>query len=176
MSLTIVDRFYEDFSALADYLDAGAELSLRNTADECFRKTLLLAAASFFEVQITTAILEFVRESSNGNELATEFVRLKALSRQYHALFDWNENNANKFYGLFGKKFRAFMEVQLENDEKLNDSITAFMEIGRERNRLVHQDYGTYTLEKTSKEIFSLYQRANFFVTMLKPLLFKCGN
>lgn len=175
MSLTIVDRFYEDFNALAEHLNAGAELSLRNTAHECFRKTLLLAAASYFEVQIVNAILEFVKESSDGNELAKEFVHRQALSRRYSTLFDWDRDNANKFYGLFGEKFKIFMKAQIETNEELKQSIEAFMEIGRERNRLVHHDFGTYTLEKTPEEIFASYQRANFFVTKIKALLSECS-
>lgn len=176
MSTTIVDRLYDDFIALAEHLGVDAEPSLCNTADECFRKTLLLAAGSYFEVQIITAILEFIKESSNGNNLAIEFVRSKALSRQYHTLFNWDAKNANQFYGLFGEKFKEFMKMQLENNEDMNDSISAFLEVGSERNRLVHQDFGTYTLEKTAKEIFALYQRANLFVINLKPLLVKCGT
>lgn len=176
MSPTIVDRFYEDFNALAEHLNIGAELSLRNTAHECFRKTLLLAAASHFEVQIINSILEFVKESSNGNELAKEFVHRQALTQRYHTLFEWKESNANKFYGLFGEKFKIFMKTQMVNNDELKQSIEAFMEIGRERNRLVHQDFGTYTLEKTGVEIFASYQRANFFVTKIKALLSECSK
>ena len=33
--------------------------------------------------------------------------------------------------------------------ERQSSAIEAFLEIGRERNRLVHQNFGTFTLEKT---------------------------
>lgn len=135
-----------------------------------------LATASYFEVQIINTIVEFIGESSDNSELAMEFVRRKALSRQFHTLFDWDANNAKHFYGLFGEKFKSFMIARQQEDEKLSDSISAFIEVGRERNRLVHQDYGTYMLEKTSEEIYSLYKRANVFVSALKALLVECNN
>lgn len=43
MAPTIVDRLFDDFSALVAYLDDRSEPSLRITADESFRKSLLLA-------------------------------------------------------------------------------------------------------------------------------------
>ena len=48
------------------------------------------------------------------------------------------------------------------------------MEIGRERNRLVHQDFGNYSLEKTSDEIYKLYSDALFFVEALPQKLRQC--
>ena len=48
--------------------------------------------------------------------------------------------------------------------ERQSSAIEAFLEIGRERNRLVHQNFGTFTLEKTSKEIYDTYRSAVEFV------------
>lgn len=174
MSATIVDRLYDDFRSLSAHLDSHAEPSLRITADETFRKTLLLAIASYFEIQIVGAIVKYISESANNNQLTTEFVKRKALNRQFHALFDWDANNANKFFSLFGDSFKVFMKDRLRSDDKLNGSVSAFIEVGRERNRLVHQDFGTYSLEKTSEEIFKLYQEATLFVDSLEPLLTDC--
>lgn len=49
--------------------------------------------------------------------------------------------------------------------------VQAFLEIGRERNRIVHQDYGAISLEKTAEEIYALYQKAEQFVEQLPRLL-----
>jgi hypothetical protein len=81
---------YKEFQELIFYLDQGAQISFRNTAEENFRKALLLAAASYFEHCISDAVLEFANETSNGNELLVEFVKNKAISRQYHTFFDWD--------------------------------------------------------------------------------------
>ena len=50
-------------------------------------------------------------------------------------------------------------------------SIKAFMDLGQERNRLVHQDYGTFYMEKTSEEIFDMYREALKFVLSVKDFL-----
>jgi len=173
---TVVDRLHADFAALAAYLDAGAEPSLRSTADETFRKALLLSAASYFETTVTGIILSFCQDATQPCTPIPEFVRNKALSRQYHTLFDWNADNANKFFSLFGDPFKAYMQKRLKEDASLVQAVQAFMEVGRERNRLVHMDFGTFALEKTSDEIYQLFSAAYRFVSDLRTFLDDFAN
>ena len=56
-------------------------------------------------------------------------------------------------------------------DQNMAKSISAFLEIGRERNRLVHQDYGSFFLEKSAEEIFGLYVSAMVFVDFVPKAL-----
>jgi hypothetical protein len=56
------------------------------------------------------------------------------------------------------------MKKCVSDDAELKTSIEAFLEVGRERNRLVHQDFGSFTLEKTADEIYTLYSTAMKFV------------
>jgi hypothetical protein len=169
----IVDRLHADFRALAEVLDRAAEPSLRSTADDCFRKALLLAAASHFESKIVALILAFV-EGAGGSSLIAEFVRQKALSRQYHSLFDWDANNANRFFGLFGKEFREYAVARVKANRELDEAVRAFIEMGRDRNRLVHQDFGNFAIESTADEIYERFKRANRFVEDLPGLLADC--
>jgi hypothetical protein len=104
------------------------------------------------------------------------FVRKKAISRQYHTLFSWDTPNANQFFGYFGDEFRIGMSQKIQTSDKLLESIRAFMEIGRERNRLVHQDYATFPLEKTLDEIYALYQKGLYFVEILPNALRECDD
>jgi len=54
---------------------------------------------------------------------------------------------------------------QLETEDRaFSDSARAFLEIGRERNRLVHQNFAAFTLEKSSNELYELYRKAYHFV------------
>jgi hypothetical protein len=175
MSSSIVDRLHEEFRSIIETLERN-EPSLRSAAEENFRKALLLSAASYFEVQIVDAIIAFVRGHPPSNDLAAEFVRRKALSRQFHTLFNWEASNANQFFGFFGDRFRDFMKGELEKDSKLGDSVTKFLEIGRERNRLVHQNFGAFALEKTTEEIFELYKEALVFVEGLQSKLQACAE
>lgn len=164
MPPTVVDRLHENFAGLLAVLDKAGEVSLRAVADENFRKSLLLAAASYFERRLTETVLSFVEEATNHNVLVAALVRNKAVSRQYHTWFQWDKNNANSFFGLFGNDFRDFMKQRVKDDDRLDDSVRAFLELGRERNRLVHEDFGAFTLEKTTEEIHALYGRALHFV------------
>lgn len=171
MESSIVERLHSEFRDLLVVLDDASEISLRSTADENFRKALLLAASSYFERIITGSVLSFVSSVSNGNPLVTNLVRNKAVSRQYHTWFNWDGKNANQFYGLFGKEFKTHMENRIDEDDDLDQAVRAFLEIGRDRNRLVHQDFGAFTLEKTSEEIFQLYRKAKQFVDEIPKAL-----
>ncbi|SRR6266478_844859 len=171
MPTNVVDRLHAEFQALITVLSAAAEPSLQSTANDCFRKALLLTAASHFEAKISQTVLLFISEASGSNERVTEFARQKGISRQYHTWFDWERTNANKFFALFGEAFKKEMDERVKGDDALDDSIKAFLEVGRERNRLVHQDFGNFTLEKTATEIFELYQQASAFAEALPGLL-----
>lgn len=167
MADTIVDRLYSEFQQLVEHLNKAVEPSLCSTAEDNFSKSLLLAAASYFEDRLSADLMSFVDEASNKNKLVGEFVRTRAISRQYFQLFDWESRNANKFFSCFGSSFSTFMKAEVKSDENLAGSIKAFIEIGLERNRLVHQNFGTFTLEKTAEEIFALYKNAVGFLDVI---------
>ena len=164
MSKTIVDSLYEDFSNMLAFLEEKGEVSWINVANENFRKVLLIAAASHFEKSMTDIVLNFVKQVTTENHPLTWLVRNKAVSRQYHTWFDWKASNANQFFRLVGTDFQNHMKDEVDDDSDLNSAIQAFMEIGRERNRLVHEDFGSFSLEKTSEEIHNLYIKAIQFV------------
>ncbi len=161
---TVVDELHESFASLLSILEEAGEVSLRAVADENFRKSLLLASASYFERRMTETVISFVEDATNRNALVAALVRNKAVTRQYHTWFQWDTSNANSFFGLFGTDFRDFMKERIKADDELDASVRAFLELGRDRNRLVHQDFGTFPLEKTTEEIHALYTRAARFV------------
>lgn len=113
---------------------------------------------------MTDTVLSFVSDTSNHHALVTAFVRNKAVRRQYHTWFQWDAANANSFFGLFGEGFLGFMKQKIKNDNELAASIRAFLELGNDRNRLVHQDFASFPLEKTSNEIYDLFRKAMIFV------------
>lgn len=168
---TVVERMHGEFNDLLSLLEEGGEISLRSVADDNFRKSLLLCAASFFEKTLCEVVANFVQKNSGNNPAIIEFVKNKAIHRQYHTWFSWKERNANSFFGLFGEEFKSHIVRKIKLDNKLEDSIKSFMELGEQRNRLVHQDYGTFSLEKTSAEIFQLYNSAMSFVFSVEIFL-----
>ena len=164
MGAPVVDRTYNEFLGLLKVLDGVNEISLRNTVDNNFRKLLLMAAASYFEQRMKDAILDFVVEATAEDHVLTCLVRNKVVSRQYHSWFNWDVKNVNSFFGLFGPSFQQSMKEIVSSDTDLDSSIQAFIEIGGERNRLVHQNFASFSLEKTSDEIYTLYRTGLRFV------------
>src|SRR4051812_2458622 len=112
MESTIVDRLHAEFEALVKLLMVASETSLVIKADECFRKALLLTAASLFEANVMATIEQFVSDCSGGNPRIIEFVKRKALNRQYHTLFDWDASHARPFFALFGPEFKGAMDAR----------------------------------------------------------------
>jgi hypothetical protein len=172
--VTAIDRLYKESTAVIDTLQKAAEVSLQVSAADNLRKSLLLATASYFEHRLCTAVVEFVRDRTGGSTLVEQFVRNKAVARQYHSWFKWEDHNANHFFGLFGNEFRIAMDDRIQASDELRASIRAFLEVGNERNKLVHQDYTTFPLEKTLEEIYGLYRSALQFVELLPDALRAC--
>lgn len=113
---------------------------------------------------MTRIILDFADERSNSDAQILELVRKKAVERQYHTYFQWGGKNANQFFSLFGADFLEYMKSLIKSDKQLELAVEAFLELGELRNRLVHQNFGTFALEKTVDEIFKLYKSANVFI------------
>jgi hypothetical protein len=159
-----VDKFFEEANAVVQLLQQEGQVSLQITAADHFRKALLLASASYFEQRVCEAVLEFVRQRSKGSVLIENFVKNKAVARQYHTWFSWDKRNANQFFGFFGEEFRRPMVAKIDSSPEMQKSIQAFLELGNERNKLVHQNYVGFPMEKTLDEIYQLHQNACRFV------------
>lgn len=171
MAENIVEKKYDDFKDLLVFLDENGEISLRNDADNNFKKVLILTIASYFETEIFDMLIDFVNKKTNNDKITESLVKNKALSRQYHTFFDWDTNNANKFFSVLGEDFKKDAEKEIKRDVKLDEGIQAFLEIGRIRNKLVHKNFGIYTIDKTAEDVFTLYSKAKNFVQFLSGKL-----
>jgi hypothetical protein len=157
-----VNSIYNDFNELYEYLRDNNQISFVSFIDENIKKTLILASASYFEKHIIEEIIEYSKKTKTPSSII-EFIWRKGLTRQYHTLFDWDSNNVNRFFRFFGNDFFKFISSELKNNPDFEESILAFLEIGRERNRMVHDDFGTYNIQKTAAEIINLHQKASNF-------------
>ncbi len=167
---SVVDRLYKDFQATIEQIDVS-EVSLRTSVEDVFQKSLAVAIGSYFERRVTGIVLEFIEKSSGNNDLVSEFVRNKAIHRQYHTYFQWGRANANQFFGLFGKDFRDHMTEYIANNSEYGDYVRAFMQIGDLRNKVAH-DYEYVVINQNTQELHKLYQNARVFVDEL-PLRFE---
>ncbi len=164
-----VEELLRDHRELVEYLEATNSLSLRDRAESAFAKTLLIAAASYFEVRLTQMIIDLYLEMTQGVEELAEFVKRQAIDRRFTQLFEWSSNgspgrNANSFYIKFGEGFSAHMKLRVQEDRNFDDSVKAFLEIGNLRNQMVHESYADFQLNKTVEEVYSLYTSAARFV------------
>lgn len=171
MADTIVDHLYQSNRNLSDHLAATGEISYQADVEAAASKALLLSAASYFEHKVCELLVAFALEHSMMDAMLTELVRQRVIKRQYYTYFDWDSNNANKFFAMFGEPFKAHMRGKITADPALEDAIKSFIELGRLRNELVHQNFAVFPLNKTMDEVNELFQKARQFVDMLPMCL-----
>jgi hypothetical protein len=152
---TIIDKQYANGIALISFLKSQQEITMSNEAENNFIKNILLSAASYFEKEISEIVIEFAKTHSDNDELVVSIIRAKAIKRQYHTYFDWEKaNNANSFFALFGDDFKNKMANRVKVEQTLDASIKAFLQLGQERNKLVHQNFAEIVIDKTAEEIY----------------------
>ena len=162
-----IKKIYEDYQEYSLYLEEKAQISFLSDYRNIFSKTLLLSVASYFEDEIKQIIHKILLTSEL--KILEEFIKNKALNRQYHTFFQWKENNANYFFGLFGQDFKKFMKERVKADENLEQSIKDFLFLGKTRNELVHCNYAVFTINMTVEEIFDKFESALIFIDSLIP-------
>ena len=166
-----VGTLYREFRDLVEMLDASGQASARSFVDGNFRKILLLSAASYFEREMIESLTEFTREVVRDDHVLVAVVVGRVIERQYHTWFDWKASNVNQFLRMFGATFAEQTREVIRLDEGLSESVRGFLEIGRERNRVVHQDFVSFRMEKTSEEIYDTYIGARRFVEWFRTVL-----
>jgi len=168
---TIIDKMYEDHKLLHNVLLEHKEVSLASDSDNKLKKVLLVSAASYFEYEVANAVLGFANSSSNENPALLSLIKAKVIERQYHTYFQWEGQNANKFFSLFGERFLAECKASVKAQRDLDESIRAFLEIGSTRNQMMHENFSTFPMDKTAEEVYALYQRAEGFLDFVKERL-----
>jgi len=166
-----VQDLFETSEVILAMLDDQRELSLRSRIENEFRKSIALSAASMFESDIKDLIERFCHETGSGDTRLASLVKIKILDRQYHTLFSWDSRNANSFFGLFGEAFKAEAQDDVAADGQLEEGIRAFLELGRLRNDLVHNNYATFPFDETTSEVIVLYRKGRKFTDYLEAKL-----
>ncbi len=169
-----IEELWNDHASLVNYLQASRQIQLLSRVQDSFRKTLLIAAASYFEVQLTQTIVDLYGEADQGAGILSAFVRRKAIGNSFSSLFNWDSPNANSFYKLFGTDFADIMKIRVREDQGLSESVKAFLEIGHLRNQLVHRNYADFQLDKTLEEIYEDYQVASKFLNTFPIVVREC--
>jgi len=160
----IIDILIKRHEEVRHFFSQQGEVTLADDSDAEFRKVLILSIASFFEYEITSAISDLAENSSSPRIF--ELVKAKAISRQYHTYFAWEDKNINRFTKLFGESFKQEIEKELKQRE-LTEGMKLFLILGQERNILVHENFAAASISWTVDEIVEKYEKALEFVIFL---------
>lgn len=163
-----ISALFHDYGENYAFLIESKQLSIANDYKAQYSKVMLLSTASYFESKVMQVMHHILNPQSCS--MTKGFMETKALKRQYHTLFNWDQKNANQFFSLFGADFKDFMLDKVKQDIALTSSISDFMELGTKRNELVHGNYATFQLTLTADDIFQKFENATKFVDALIPL------
>ena len=169
--ITLWKKHYDD---IMKHLETKSNaMALMTNANEVYRMSILIAAASYCETRLT-AMMKKIYEERTGSAILSEFVHKRALYKKFHTLFDWKTKGnyakgANTFYSMFGKNFADHIKNQSENDKEFKMSQEAFVKIGALRNELAHE--GNITSSYTVADALDLFENAKvFFVKFFDQL------
>ena len=164
-----IDELYSQYCDITEYLKNNQQITFLMDIDNYYKKALILSCAGFFELEIIRSIIVFTKKVSNNNNKLLAFIEKKSLDRQYHTLFDWKAQNANKFFKLFGDETKKYVR-KLIDERELGDAEKAFMDIGRERNNIAH-NFIELSVNNTFNEIYVKYQKACNFLDLIVEIL-----
>lgn len=162
-------NYLEDNHVLNSLLIENVELtSFYSGYNDLFTKTFTVACGNSFEKKLTKEIPILL---SRGNPLGLNFLKNQALDRKFHTLFQWDKNNANKFFSLFGSEFKGYIADKFKEDQRYKTYEKDFLELGNLRNLIVHEGIYTYSLVRTIESVYKLYKNSlNFVVLICKSL------
>lgn len=165
-----IENFIQEYKELSQYLFENFQITLQTSVGNHFKKVFLLSCASYCEKEIQETISSFVKTHSNDERVLC-FTTNKGIERQFHTYFNWKANNVNSFLGLFGSDFKEKISSELISDDAMNENVKAFIEIGRERNLMVHENFLSYNLGLTFEEIEVLKDKSMLFLEFIKTRL-----
>ncbi|EHR1009670.1 hypothetical protein KS883_003194 [Vibrio parahaemolyticus] len=168
-SLDAINRIYSEYTENYQYLIDNGQVSIAMDYKSQYSKIMLLSAASYFESKVIRIVTGFL--NADSCPLRAGFLEKKALKRQYHTLFNWDQQNANQFFGLFGDQFKAFVKIKINGDQELKEAIEDFMILGSYRNQLVHDNYATFRLPLTAENVKEKFDNADKFVSNIETLV-----
>lgn len=169
--MSLVEALYRDHEAILEHL-RQSQPSFHGYLEGSLPKVLLLAAASEFEHRLLGHLEDFFDEKTASNHPTLSFLRIKGMTRQYHTYFKWDPPpNAGPFFSLFGQAFKVYAKERQREDLRFAQAVQDFLVIGSLRNQLVHGNYAAFSLDRTSAEIYALYESAGYFIDSLPEML-----
>ncbi|HVJ55414.1 MAG TPA: HEPN domain-containing protein [Aliidongia sp.] len=171
MSVAAIEAFYRGNVELIEFLLANEQLSYASDAADNFRRSLVIAIGSFFEGEISDIVRQLPFHHANGNAFLTSLIERKAVSRQYHTYFDWENSSANSFFSMFGAEYKAACQRKLNDEPSFKSAVQAFLSLGATRNQIAHKNYVSFNVDKTPEDIVKEFRQALTFVEYVRASL-----
>jgi hypothetical protein len=168
--IRLIENYYAEQSSIIDLLYSRGEVSLAQTAQNLFAKSLLLIAASHFEDRLKDVVISGFAVRSRNDPYINAFFKICGISFQYHAWFDWDRGNANKFYSFFGKEFGEAIKSAIKEDDALSDCVASFVRIGDLRNQIVHNNILVFKLNDTPAQVLERIKKASSFISLVEKV------
>jgi hypothetical protein len=149
--------------ALRAKFDEKLEPSMILEIDRNCTKLLVLTCSSVYELFFSSELLRWVDETTNGHKTIVEFVRKKAVEKQFHTFFDWDKKNANQFYNKMGNTFSEDVKKEIEKNE-LRGAERTFLKIVNVRNNVAHANA---SIDYTFDEVLKMHNEAVGFLEFL---------
>lgn len=99
------------------------------------------------------------------------FVKQRFPRSGKRTLFDWKANNTNAFWKLFGEATKDSVRQRINSDDTLKTAEQSFIELGRQRNLLVHENFAEFDVNITVEEIYKKYRAACGFIALIEVVL-----
>jgi HEPN superfamily RiboL-PSP-like protein len=156
--------------SIKEFLTEKGEISLVVTAEDVWRKSVLIAAASHFEHELGMAIERSARRRDVPEDFRS-LIETKAISRQFYNYFDFDSSNTNKLFRAFGATCKSKAESKIRDSKSLRESQSAFLKICALRNQMVHSNYASFNIDLTTEEIYLLYRRGCKFIEFFEAVI-----
>lgn len=167
----IIDSFHREHSELLQFLTEQRQPSFQAAVDAVFAKTLVLAIASYFEVELTEIVRKYVGSIADNHPKVLSLVENKAIKRQYHTWFDWTNTKPNPFFAMFGEECKSVAVAALKADAALAASAGDFINLGQRRNELIHGNFVAMQFEETAMDVMRKFESAVRFVDYVRTVL-----
>lgn len=157
-----VERIHEELAAIEKIIAASSDASASAAYGEHSAKALLLAGASYFERKVISAIEAYLGQSTSTASMK-HFTFHQAIDRKFFSLFDFSAGakSINGFIAKFGDEFSVWAKNDLQQQGVDRETQLAFLDFCRLRNSLVHNNYATFAINKTMREVKEAFDAAS---------------
>jgi len=162
-----IDNLYSSLESILKDM-SETDPTTYNSLSNLLSKVIIIAAASEFEMKITSVIASMKLDNIKIKELVKMFI-----SRQFWNMFSFKEgeHNINHFLSCFGKDFKESVSDEINNNDELKQDMYYFIELVGLRNELSHKGFLTSSIPLSYEESFDWYKKAKNLVDFIEQKL-----